>query len=93
MNHITNERGKTMKEWIEKAKPYFPVNKSIKKGEASTLAVAAVIYLVVIIVVGFVVGGILGGIPLIGLVFQLVSTLISLYALAGLLLALYEYYK
>jgi len=82
-----------MNKWIEIARPYFPVSQLIKKGDTTSLASSVVMYLILIFAVRLIVGGILGAIPLLGLLFKLVSAAFSLYGLAGLLMSLYEYYR
>lgn len=71
---------------MDKLLPFFPLNKKVEKGNVGSLVITLVIYIVVAAVLGFVVG-MLRGIPIVGLIFGLVSALIGIYELVGIILA------
>lgn len=75
---------------MDMLKKFFPF--SFKAKEVKDLIINIVIYLVVSIVGGWVLG-LLGGIPLIGAVAGLVSSLLGLYCLVGIVLAVLDYLK
>ncbi len=62
------------------------------KKEVTTLIVKLVLYVVAMILSG-VVFGLLGIIPLVGLLFGLIGWAVGLYALAGLVLAVLDFFK
>lgn len=91
-----------MKEFINALKPLFPVTYSLEKfvtlkfasnAELFTLLVKIAVYLVIGIVVSAVlaVAGIL--LPFLGLVWGLIGTLVWLYQVAGIVLAVLDYLK
>lgn len=61
-----------------------PVEKAVEN--VTDLVVSLLIYIVVGAVAGVVLG-FLGGIPVVGLVFQLIGTVLSLYTTVGIVLA------
>ena len=77
---------------MEKLKPYFPLNKSVKSGEIGSLVVAIVIYVVIAAVLGALLS-ILSGIPVLGIIFSIVSTLVWIYEVVGIVLAIMTFIK
>ncbi len=85
---------------MEKLAKFFPINNRVKKGNVGSLVVTIIIYIVLPVVLGIVTGLIdliLGGIPVIGAlvtwVLGVVSSLIGLYCLIGIILAVVDYVK
>lgn len=77
---------------MEKLEPYFPLNKSVKSGEVQSLVVAIVIYVVIAAVLGVLLG-FLSGIPVLGIIFSIVSTLVWIYEVVGIILAILTFTK
>lgn len=75
---------------MDMLKKFFPF--SFKSKEVKDLIINIVIYLVVSIVGGWVLG-LLSGIPVIGAVASLVGSLLGLYCLVGIVLAVLDYLK
>lgn len=86
--------GTTNKEVVEmeKLEPYFPLNKSVKSSEVGSLVVAIVIYVVIAAVLGVLLG-FLSGIPVLGIIFSIVSTLVWIYEVVGIVLAVMTFIK
>lgn len=85
---------------MEQLAKFFPINKRVQKGNVSSLVITIIIYIVLPVVLGIVTGLInliLGGIPVIGdLITWLlgaISSLIGLYCLIGIILAVVDYVK
>lgn len=70
---------------IRKVFPY-----SLGAKEVKELVIKVLVYLVVGVVVGFFIG-ILAGIPVLGLIFRLVGTVVDLYCFVGIILAILDY--
>ena len=64
---------------MEKLEPYFPLNKSVKSGDIQSLVIAIVIYVVIAAVLG--------------IIFSIVSTLVWIYEVVGIVLAIMTYIK
>ncbi len=71
---------------------YFPVNNGVRRGDGVSLLIAIAIYIVVPAVLG-VVSRILWWIPVIGWALGIVSTLVGLYCLVGIILAILKFLK
>ena len=71
-------------------KKFFP--HAFKATELSKLIITLIIYIVIDIVCGFVIG-LLAAIPVIGILFSLLGSLVGLYALGGVILSLLEFLK
>ncbi len=85
---------------MEQLAKFFPVNKRVKKGNIGSLVITIIIYIVLPVVLGLVTGLIdliLGGIPVIGAlitwVLGVISSLIGLYCLIGIILAVVDFVK
>lgn len=77
---------------MEKLEPYFPLNKSVKSGDIGSLVIAIVIYVVIAAVLGVLLG-FLSGIPVLGIIFSIVSTLVWIYEVVGIVLAILTFTK
>lgn len=77
---------------MDKLTPYFPLNKSVKSGDIVSLVIAIVIYVVVAAVLGTLLAFI-GGIPVVGLIVKIVGTLVWIYEIVGIVLAILTFIK
>ena len=75
---------------MDALKKYFPF--VFAATDVAGLVKAIIIYLVIDIVCGFVIG-LLAKLPLIGIVFGLIGSLVGLYALAGIVLSILVFVK
>lgn len=71
-------------------KKYFP--HAFKATELTSFIITLIVYAVISIVCGFVIG-LLSAIPLIGIIFTLVGSLIGLYTLVGVVLSILVFVK
>ena len=71
---------------MDMLKKFFPFSYKVRVKNVTDLVVSLLIYIVVGAVAGVVLG-FLGGIPVVGLVFQLIGTVLSLYTTVGIVLA------
>ena len=69
---------------------YFPFGKNIEKDNAMSLAIAIVIYVILSGVAGLILG-FLSQIKLVGWVFSIFGSIVGLYALVGIILAIVKY--
>lgn len=77
---------------MEKLLPYFPISAKVDKNNVVSLVVAIVIYVVVAAVLGAVLGFV-GKIPLVGIITSIISTLVWIYEIVGIVLAIYVFVK
>ncbi len=75
---------------METVKKIFP--QAFTATEVKPFVVALVIYLLIDIVCGFVIG-LLAKIPLLGIIFGLLGSVVGLYALAGVVLSILVFLK
>ncbi|MDD6188978.1 MAG: hypothetical protein PUB32_05300 [Clostridiales bacterium] len=75
---------------METLKKLFPF--SFREASVNNLVVSIIVYIVVSVVVGLVLG-LLAKIPLIGWIFSIVRTLVALYCLIGIALAVLYFLK
>lgn len=75
---------------METLKKLFPL--SFKEATTNNLVVSVIVYIVVSVVVGLIFG-LLAKIPLIGWIFSVVRTLVGLYCLIGIALAVLYFLK
>jgi len=75
---------------MDALKKFFP--HAFKATELSSFIITLIIYVVVDIVCGFVIG-LLAKIPLIGVIFSLLGSLVGLYALVGIILSILVFVK
>ena len=68
----------------------WPTPFKIKKGDVVSLIVQLVIFLVVCAVVGWLIG-ILAGIPILGIIFALLGSLMEIYSLVGIVLCVLKF--
>lgn len=77
---------------MDKLKPYFPINNTVRTGNILSLIIAIVIYVVVAAVLGVLLG-VLAHIPIVSLIVRIVSTLVWIYEVVGIVLAIYTFLK
>ena len=75
---------------MDQLKKFFPW--SFKATDIKSLIVAIIIYIIIGFVGGLIIG-LLSAIPAIGLLFKLVGSLLELYTLAGVILAILFFAK
>lgn len=75
---------------MEALKKFFP--HAFKATELGAFIVTLIIYVVIDVVCGFVIG-LLAKIPLLGIIFSLLGTLVGLYALIGVILSILVFVK
>lgn len=75
---------------MDAIKKYFPF--AFKATELKPFIISLVIYALIDVVCGFVLG-LLAQIPVIGIIFSLVGTLVGLYALVGIVLCILVFVK
>ena len=73
-------------------KKIFPFSFRTKENDVASLVITIILYMVAGVIAGFVIG-LLGIIPLIGILFRLVGSLIELYVFAGIIITLLDYFK
>lgn len=71
-------------------KKFFP--NAFKAKELSSFIVALVIYALIDVVCGFVIG-LLAKIPVLGIIFSLLGSIVGLYALVGIVLSILVFVK
>lgn len=77
---------------MEKLLPYFPLSAKVDKDNVVSLVIAIVVYVVVAAVLGAILGFI-GRIPIIGIVASIISTLVWIYEVVGIVLAIMVFVK
>lgn len=75
---------------MDMLKKFFPF--SFKATELKAFIISLVVYVIVDIVCGFVIG-LLAKLPLIGIIFTLVGSIVGLYALIGIVLSILVFVK
>ena len=75
---------------MDMVKKFFP--NAFKAKELSSFIVALVIYVLIDVVCGFVIG-LLAKIPVLGIIFSLLGSIVGLYALVGIVLAILVFVK
>jgi len=75
---------------MDMLKKFFP--NAFKATDLGAFIVALIIYVLIDIVCGFVIG-LLAKIPLIGIIFSLVGSIVGLYALVGIVLSILVFVK
>lgn len=71
-------------------KKFFPV--AFKATEVKAFIISLIIYVLIDIVCGFVIG-LLAKIPVLGIIFSLLGSLVGLYALVGVVLSILVFVK
>ena len=75
---------------MDMVKKFFP--NAFKAKELSSFIVALVIYALIDVVCGFVIG-LLAKIPVLGIIFSLLGSIVGLYALVGIVLSVLVFVK
>jgi hypothetical protein len=75
---------------MDMVKKFFP--NAFKAKELSSFIVALVIYALIDVVCGFVIG-LLAKIPVLGIIFSLLGSIVGLYALVGIVLSILVFVK
>jgi len=75
---------------MRKIEPFFPLNAGIMPGDLKSLLIPSVIYVAACMVLR-VLGWAIGWVPLVGWLLNVVFSLIGLYCVAGLILAVIRY--
>ena len=75
---------------MDALKKFFP--HAFKATELSKLIITIIIYILIDIVCGFVIG-LLAQLPILGIIFGLLGSLVGLYAFVGIVLALLVFFK
>ena len=75
---------------MDMLKKFFPL--SFKVAETKDLVVSIVIYAIIDVVCGLIIG-LLAKIPLIGILFSILGSVIGLYAVAGIVLSILVFVK
>ena len=75
---------------MDMVKKFFP--NAFKAKELSSFIVALVIYVLIDVVCGFVIG-LLAKIPVLGIIFSLLGSIVGLYALVGIVLSILVFTK
>ncbi len=76
---------------MDMLKKFFPLSFQ-RKPDIAALVINILIQLVAGVVIGFVIG-IVAGLPIIGIIFILVGSLLDLYITAGIIISLLDYFK
>ena len=76
---------------MDMLKKFFPLSFQPKPDIAS-LVINILIQLVVSVVAGWVIG-IVAAIPLVGIIFSLIGSLVSLYFMVGIIISCLDYFK
>lgn len=71
-------------------KKLWPTTFRVKEKDIVSLIIQLIIFLVICAVLGFLIG-ILAGIPIIGIIFALIGSLIELYSLVGIVLCILNF--
>ncbi len=77
---------------MEKLSPYFPLSFNVLPGDVKSLILTLIIYLVACAIMG-VLNAVLGWIPLVGWLLRLIFSLVGLYCVAGMVLAVMKFFK
>lgn len=75
---------------MEALKKFFP--HAFKANDVKALIISLVVYVLIDVVCGFVIG-LLAKIPLIGIIFSILGTVVGLYALVGIILSILVFVK
>ena len=65
---------------------------AFKANDVAGLVITIIIYLLIDIVLGWLIG-IFAGIPIVGVIFTLIGSLLGLYCLVGIVLAILDFFK
>ena len=73
-------------------KTLWPTPFKVKPGNILSLVVQAVIFVIICAVIGILIG-ILAGIPIVGIIFAILGSLMELYSLVGLVLCILKFFN
>lgn len=76
--------------YMDFLKKLWPTPFKIEKGNVGSLIVQLIIFIVICAVVGWLIG-ILAALPIIGIVFSLVGSLMEIYGLVGIVLSVLKF--
>lgn len=76
--------------YMDFLKKFWPTPFKIEKGNVGSLIVQLIIFIVICAVVGWLIG-ILAALPIIGIVFSLVGSLMEIYGLVGIVLSVLKF--
>lgn len=71
-------------------KKLWPTPFKIKKGNLASFLIQLIIFIVIVAVVGWLIG-LLAGLPIIGIIFSLVGSLIGIYNIVGIVLCVLRF--
>ena len=71
-------------------KSFWPTPFKIQKGNVGSFIVQLIIFVVICAIIGWLFG-ILGGIPILGLIFKILGSLIELYSFIGIVLCILKF--
>ena len=77
---------------MEKLGRFFPLSFSVLSGDVKSLILTLIIYLIACAIMG-VLHVVLGWIPLVGWLLKLIFSLIALYCVAGMVLAVVKFFR
>lgn len=77
---------------MNKVYPFFPLNANVMPGNGKSLLTPVVIYIAACVVLR-VLSWALGWVPLAGWLLELVFSLVGLYCVAGIIVAMIQYFK
>ena len=75
---------------MDMLKKLWPTPFKIKKGNLASFLIQLIIFLVVVAVVGWLIG-LLAHLPIVGIVFSLLGSLIGIYNLVGIILCILRF--
>ncbi|MBQ7011656.1 MAG: hypothetical protein IJN63_08110 [Clostridia bacterium] len=75
---------------MDMLKKLWPTPFKIKKGNIASFLIQLIIFLVIVAVVGWLIG-LLAHLPIVGLVFKLLGSLIGIYNLVGIILCILRF--
>ena len=77
---------------MQKILPFFPLSAGVRRSDAKTFVVSLIIYLAACAVLGTL-SAILGWIPLVGWLLDGIFSLLGMYCVAGIVLAIYQFVR
>lgn len=77
---------------MDKLTPYFPLNAKVDKNNIVSLIVVIAIYIVVAAILAFIIS-LISAIPIVGIIGWVAGTLVGIYELVGIILAVLTFVK
>lgn len=71
---------------------YFPLSASVRPGDVGSLILSMVIYVVACAVLG-ILQAVLGWIPIVGVLLDIVCSLLGLYCVGGMILSVLKFFQ